>query len=134
MPREHFVAFVDGMRKVLTDNQANVLNASVRVVDQEQNFLSYAPAPAFSVVLYLNQTTDEAGNRRMRKVTEDLIDLTLLHGGRFFLPYQLYATNAQMRRSYPQIRDFFAAKQKYDPTGVFTNTFHQKYAAAMLGN
>jgi len=129
IPRGQFVSFVDGLRKVLTDNKTNVLNASVRIVHQENNFLTYSPEPAFSVVLYINQTTDDDGNRRMKKATEDLIDLTIAHKGRFFLPYQLYYSRDQLQRSYPQIHDFFAAKRKYDPAGLFTNTFYQKYAS-----
>ena len=129
IPRSQFVSFVDGMRKVLTDNKTNLLNASVRVVHQEGNFLTYAPEPAFSLVLYINQTTDEDGNRRMKKATEELIDLTIAHKGRFFLPYQLYYSRDQLQRSYPQINDFFAAKRKYDPGELFTNTFYQKYGA-----
>jgi FAD/FMN-containing dehydrogenase len=134
IPRDRFVAFIDGMRKVLLDNRANVLNASVRVVHKEENLLNYSPVPTFSVVLYLNQTADAEGNARMKKVTEELIELTLAHGGRFFLPYQLYYSVEQLRRSYPEAREFFAAKQKYDPGGIFSNTFHQKYAAAILAN
>ncbi len=38
IPRSQFVSFVDGMRKVLTDNKTNLLNASVRIVHQENNF------------------------------------------------------------------------------------------------
>ena len=90
IPRSQFVSFVDGMRKVLTDNKTNLLNASVRIVHQEDNFLTYSPEPAFSLVLYINQTTDDEGNKRMKKATEELIDLTIAHKGRFFLPYQLY--------------------------------------------
>ena len=115
IPRSQFVGFVDGMRKVLTDNKTNLLNASVRIVHQEKNFLTYAPEPAFSLVLYINQTTDDEGNRRMKKATEELIDLTIAHKGRFFLPYQLYYSRDQLQRSYPQINEFFAAKRKYDP-------------------
>ena len=63
IPRSQFLAFVDGMRKIMTDNKTNLLNASVRVVQQEDNLLTYSPEPAFSLVLYINQTTDEAGNR-----------------------------------------------------------------------
>jgi FAD/FMN-containing dehydrogenase len=129
IPRRQFVSFVDGLRKVLTDNKTNVLNASVRIVHQENNFLTYAPEPAFSVVLYINQTTDDEGNRRMKKATEDLIDLTIAHQGRFFLPYQLYYSREQLQRAYPQIDAFFAAKRKYDPGELFTNTFYQKYGA-----
>lgn len=71
IPRSQFVSFVDGMRKVLTDNKTNLLNASVRIVHQEGNFLTYSPEPAFSLVLYINQSTDEEGNRRMKKATEE---------------------------------------------------------------
>ena len=38
IPRSQFVSFVDGMRKVLTDNRTNLLNASVRIVHQEDEF------------------------------------------------------------------------------------------------
>jgi FAD/FMN-containing dehydrogenase len=129
IPRSQFVSFVDGMRKVLTDNRTNLLNASVRIVHQEKNFLTYSPEPAFSLVLYINQTTDDEGNRRMKKATEELIDLTIAHKGRFFLPYQLYYSRDQLQRSYPEINDFFAAKRRYDPGELFTNTFYQKYAS-----
>src|SRR4030081_2047995 len=128
IPRSQFVSFVDGMRKVLTDNRTNLLNASVRIVHAEKNFLTYSPEPAFSLVLYINQTTDEEGNRRMKKATGELIDLTIAHQGRFFLPYQLYYSRDQLQRSYPEINDFFAAKRKYDPAELFTTTFYQKYA------
>src|SRR4051812_711256 len=129
IPRSRFVSFVDGMRKIMTDNDTNLLNASVRIVHQEENFLTYSPEPAFSLVLYINQTTDEEGNRRMRKTTEQLIALTVAHKGRFFLPYQLYYSREQLKQSYPQIDAFFAAKRKYDPDGLLTNTFYQKYGA-----
>ena len=35
IPRSQFVSFIDGMRKVLPDNKTNLLNASVRIVHQE---------------------------------------------------------------------------------------------------
>ena len=56
IPRERFVEFVDGLRRITLANRANLLNASVRVVHQEDNFLTYAPRDMFAVVLYLNQT------------------------------------------------------------------------------
>ena len=129
IPRSEFVPFIDGLRKVLGDNDTNLLNASVRIVHQEGNFLTYAPEPAFSVVLYINQTIDDDGNRRMRKLTSELIDLTIAHKGRFFLPYQLYYSKDQLKQSYPQIDAFFAAKRKYDPDELFSNTFYQRYAS-----
>jgi hypothetical protein len=56
-----------------------------------------------------------------------LIDLTTQLGGRFFLPYQLHYTPQQLQAAYPQIGEFFAAKRRYDPQLIFTNTFYEKY-------
>jgi len=131
VPREKFLEFVDGLRETLTAHKANVLNASVRVVYAEDNFLNYAPVDAFSIVLYINQRTDPAGHAGMQTLTSELIELTLKLNGRFFLPYQLYYTAEQLERAYPEIRNFFAAKRRYDPGEIFTNTFYEKYAPSL---
>jgi FAD/FMN-containing dehydrogenase len=127
IPRGRILPFIDGMRAIFRDSRANLVNASIRVVGTETNALSYAPAPAFSIVLYLNQSTDKAGNEKMAKLTSDLIDLTTANGGRFFLPYQLHYTPAQLEKAYPEIRAFFAAKRKWDPEGRFNNSWYARY-------
>jgi FAD/FMN-containing dehydrogenase len=128
VPRDRIVPFIDGMRRVFRDQNANLVNASIRAVGREDNALTYAPAPAFSVVLYLNQPTDAAGTQAMLRLTSDLIDLTLAEGGRFFLPYQLHYSPEQLARSYPEIGSFFAAKRQWDPGEVFSNTWYARYA------
>lgn len=127
VPRAQFVPFVDGLREIVQDYDVNLLNASVRVIHPERNFLNYAPEEMFSIVLYINQSTSAEGNEKMGEVTRALIDLTIRLGGRFFLPYQLHYTPEQLAQSYPEIADFFAAKTKYDPEGLLTNTFYEKY-------
>lgn len=128
IPRSSFIPFIDRLRQILQDNQTNLLNASVRVVHPEDIALTYAPTEMFSIVLYINQPTDSAGNEQMRRVTGELIDLTTDVGGRFFLPYQLHYTEAQLQRAYPEISSFFAAKKRYDPDLLLTNTVYEKYA------
>ncbi len=134
IPRARFVEFVDGLRAIVIRDRANLLNASVRVVHRDDNFLTYAAGDAFAFVLYLNQRTDAAGNEAMRTLTRDLIDLTNRLGGRFFLPYQLHYTPEQLHASYPQIGDFFAAKRRVDPDGLLTSTFYDTYAPAFVKN
>jgi FAD/FMN-containing dehydrogenase len=130
VPRERLVPFIDGLRNIVRRHDANLLNASVRVVGREENFLSYAPAPAYSVVLYLNQQTDAAGNAKMARLTGELIDLTLAQGGRFFLPYQLHYRPDQLAASYPEIAAFFAQKRMWDPEERFRNSWYERYAPA----
>jgi FAD/FMN-containing dehydrogenase len=128
IPRRNITAFIDDMRGVLRANDTNLLNASIRVVNKERGTLTYAPEPAFSVVLYINQSTDAAGNAKMQNVTRELIDLAIEHEGRFFLPYQLHYTYEQLRRAYPTIDSFFTLKRLYDPEELLTNTWYERYS------
>ena len=128
IPREQFIPFVDGLRQIVQDHDVNLLNASVRVIHPESNFLTYAPGEMYSIVLYINQPTTPEGNEKMGQVTRELINLTTNLNGRFFLPYQLHYTPEQLQRSYPMIGDFFALKKNYDPEGLFMNTFYEKYS------
>lgn len=128
IPREKFVEYIDKLRETLKKHDANLLNASVRAVHKEENFLNYAPNEAFSVVLYVNQSTDEIGNKKMDLLTRDLIDVSSDVGGKFFLPYQLYYSKDQLTYAYPQINDFFNEKKKYDPDGLLTNTWYETYS------
>ena len=130
VPRDKMVSFIDGMRTIFRSTDLKLLNASIRAVNAEDIALSYAPAPAFSVVLYVNQPTNAAGNAAMQQLTSDLIDLSASHGGRFFLPYQLHYSPTQLAASYPEIGAFFAAKRKWDPEGVFRNSWYDRYAPA----
>ena len=130
VPRDQLVPFIDGMRTIFRGTDLKLLNASIRAVNAEDNALSYAPAPAFSVVLYVNQPTDADGDAKMKRLTSDLIDLTVKHRGRFFLPYQLHYSPAQLAASYPEIGAFFAAKARWDPDNRFRNSWYDRYAPA----
>jgi len=43
------------------------------------------------------------------------------------LPYRLHATPEQFARAYPQSKQFFELKRKYDPEELFQNQFYVKY-------
>jgi FAD/FMN-containing dehydrogenase len=128
VPHDRFVPFVERMRAIVEAHGANVLNASVRAVPRDDNVLNYAPGDRMAIVLYVNQETTLGGTERMARFTAAMIDLSIETGGRFFLPYQLHYTPDQLRRAYPEIDAFFAAKRAYDPAELFSNTFYNKFA------
>ena len=66
-------------------------------------------------------------NEILRKTTLDLIEAANEAEGSFYLPYRLYYSGAQLRRVYPEVDAFFAAKGKYDPAGLFSNKWFEKY-------
>jgi FAD/FMN-containing dehydrogenase len=55
------------------------------------------------------------------------VDLASRLNGTYYLPYQLYYSSQQLRQAYPEIDAFFAAKKQYDPDGLFTSKFYEKY-------
>ncbi len=81
----------------------------------------------FAYVLYFNQKFNERENQILQKATTDLIDLALGLDGNYYLPYQLFYSKEQLRKAYPRVDKFFAAKRIYDPDELFTNKFYEKY-------
>ncbi len=81
----------------------------------------------FALVLYLNQQVNVQQLKAMESLTSQLIDVTIKHGGTFFLPYQLHYSKEQLRAAYPMSDAFFALKRKYDPHLLFKNAFYAKY-------
>ena len=132
-PRSAYPAMIEGARRIMLEHDANLLNASVRVVDAADIALPYATEPAFSLVLYINQRTDPQGNAKMRALTRALIDLTLENGGRFFLPYQLHYTAGQLLAAYPELPSFLEAKRQHDPEEVFVSTFYRGISQLVEG-
>ena len=128
IPRQRILPFLKVMGDVLQSNEATLLNASIRVIHQEDILLNYAKQDMFSVVLYLNQEVSEAGNQKMAQLTRELIDTAAEHGGTFYLPYQLHYSRAQLEQAYPEIDAFFALKREYDPTLTFMNDWYDRYA------
>ena len=89
--------------------------------------LPYAKQDMFGFVLYFNVKFNDEENEMLKKTMADLIDVVERARGTYYLPYQLFYSQEQLHESYPEIDDFFAAKKKYDPIGLFSNKFYEKY-------
>lgn len=128
LPPDELVPFLREARESLSRHDAQLLNASVRVVHNAEVTLDYARGDRFSVVLYRSQEVSAAGNRDLAALNRELIEKALRHDGTFYLPYQQHYTPAELRRAYPTIDEFFAVKRKHDPGLLFMNSFYAKYA------
>ena len=119
---------MDGLRAVVERNHANLLNVTIRTVHKDTvTALPYAKEDMFGFVLYFNVKFNDQDNDTLKKTTTDLIDVAKQSGGTYYLPYQLFYSPEQLHKSYPEIDEFFAAKKKYDPVGLFSNKFCEKY-------
>jgi FAD/FMN-containing dehydrogenase len=129
VPQDNMIAFTDGLRQIVQKNNANLLNATIRIVPKDTTTaLPYAKKDVFAFVLYFNQKLNTHDSEILQKTTGDLIDLATSLDGTFYLPYQLYYSPEQLRKAYPEIDNFFDAKRKLDPAELFVNEFYQKYS------
>jgi FAD/FMN-containing dehydrogenase len=129
IPYDRMPEFVDSLRTVVQRDHANLLNVTIRTVHKDTTTaLPYAKQNMFAFVLYFNVKFNDADNEILKRTTSDLIDAAEQVGGTFYLPYQLFYSGEQLRKAYPEIDVFFAMKKTYDPAGLFTNQFYEKYA------
>ncbi|MBI2774825.1 FAD-binding protein [Candidatus Dependentiae bacterium] len=128
IPLENFNKFQNELKKYITDSALNVLNITIRYVPKStDSLLNYTQKDSFGFVLFVNHDTQQNTLDDMKKTTQQLISCALNLGGTYYLPYQLYATEEQLKCAYPQFDKFAQLKNKVDPNHLFTNSFWQKY-------
>lgn len=129
VPPQHFASFVNGLRGIVERRRVNLLDATVRYVESNNDaFLNYSSQQMLAVVLYINVKTSVKGLSDSSEMTREIIDLALREHGTFYLPYVLDYDKSQLSRAYPMVREFFAAKKKYDPSQVFSSKLHSRYS------
>lgn len=128
IPLDETPSFIEGLRTIVTDSGVNLVNVTLRIATKDViTALPYAKGDRIAFVLYFNQELNEDDSKALEKATCDLIDLAIRHGGTFYLPYQLHYSPDQLRAAYPEVDHFFALKRTYDPIGLFSNTWYEKY-------
>ena len=128
VPERHFLSFVAALRRVLAEPDVGVLNVSIRHAPADAlALLPWAREDVFSFVLYYKQRTWPSAQQRVGEWTRRLIDAVLRHEGRYYLPYQLHATQAQFDAAYPEAKALRRLKAQVDPEGRFSNELWRKY-------
>lgn len=128
LPPHRIAAFLERARTIIPKHHGDLLNVTIRNVREDKDtYLRYADREMFAFVMLFSQLRTPDAERRMEAMTQELIDAALELEGRFYLPYRLHATTAQLHKAYPQMGDFFARKRRYDPEELFRNQFYAKY-------
>jgi FAD/FMN-containing dehydrogenase len=128
IPADQLGSFIEKSRAVLLKHHPELLNITVRNVRSDTDtFLRYAPEEVFGLVMFFQQQRTPAAEVAMQRLTRELIDVALSCRGRYYLPYRAHATPRQFARAYPQATRFFDFKRRYDPAGIFQNSFSTTY-------
>ena len=128
VPLPALADFMDAAARELLACEANVIYGTIRLIEQDdETFLNWARQPYACIVFNLHVEHTDAGIAHTAYALRALIDLATERGGSYFLTYNKFATPEQLLRCYPQIQEFFALRDRYDPDGVFSSNWQRAY-------
>lgn len=122
-------------KRLAATTEVVLLNTTIRFVEQDvDTFLPYAKDQEgmFAFVLYYRLPRTAAADAKMKEFHDWFVKETLALNGSFYLPYRRHYSFEQLEAAYPQIQDFFAKKEVYDPLGLFDNLWFRHYGAKYL--
>ncbi|MEI2663758.1 FAD-binding oxidoreductase [Rossellomorea sp. LJF3] len=128
VPVDEYEEYIDDLREYLADEDINLMNITVRYVNQsEEAVLSYAKEDMFALVLLINQGLGEEERKQTGETIRGMVDITIEHRGSYYLPYYQYPTDEQLHQAYPKAEQFFQNKRQFDPDERFVNIFYEVY-------
>lgn len=128
IPKENVNQFIKELKKIVPKYKIDLLNITIRnVLKDNDTFLNYAKEDVFGFVMFFNQKKTTDGEKEMERFTQEITNAVLELKGTYYLPYRLHATNEEFEKAYPQAKQFFELKKKYDPNEVFQNLWYLKY-------
>lgn len=128
IPPAYVNQFAQALSRVLQRHRVEAVNVSIRHSPKDAvSLLPWAKEEVFSFVLYYKQRTNLKAQKATGRWTRELIDIALENHGRYYLPYQLHASQDQFDRAYPEADLLRSIKKKFDPNGKFSNEMWDKY-------
>lgn len=128
IPVSQFSGFVHDSKKVLREQDLNLLNITVRYVNHDDEaVLSYAREDMFALVCLFNTPLSNEGQMKTKQGIQKIIDEVIRHHGTYYLPYAAYPGKKQFQTVYPNADIFFEKKNEYDPKHLFMNHFYEQY-------
>jgi FAD/FMN-containing dehydrogenase len=131
VPRSQLTAFMEDVRRDFLRHRVDFIYGTVRLIEPDtETFLAWARQRFACVIFNLHVDHDPRGLAASAAAFGRLIDIAIHHGGSYFLTYHRHATPRQVSACYPEFEQFLAAKQRFDPQGVFQSDWYRHYRAA----
>lgn len=132
VPVHAYKDYINDLKQVSPANDRNddfkVHNITVRYAAKEDfTTLNYAKEDMLGLVVLIQHGLKEEEIANATSLIQSWTNLTLEHGGTYYLPYYRYQTKEQFRSSYPGWEEFEEEKLRKDPNNVFQNMFYEYY-------
>ncbi len=133
IPTPCLSAFLEQLKQIINYCQINLLNVTIRYVKaHHESLLTYASQDSFALVLFINVRDNEASYEITKQWTKLLIESALTLGGKYYLPYHLFATKEQFQKAYPAFHQFLDLKKRFDPGKLFINQLYNAYTLKIV--
>ena len=131
IPIRHAAQFIQKVKKVFQEYDANIINISIRhAIQNSESLLSWSRGEVLAFVVYYKQGTSFKDRESVSVWTRKAIDASIACEGAYYLPYQPHATKEQIEKAYPNFKQFAVNKKEMDPKYKFRNALFDKYIYA----
>ena len=131
IPKKYFQQWYTKLVPIVQRKYSRIflLNLTIRFVKKDSlTYLAYTKqADCYAFVFYFRIARNEHGDREVRDVHQQLIQLAFEYHGTFYLPYRQHYSYEQITQAYPMFEDFLQKKHVYDPVGLFSNDWYEHY-------
>jgi FAD/FMN-containing dehydrogenase len=126
VPRENFAQFMEQLRSVLLQRNADVIYGTVRLIERDdESVLAWAKRTFACIVLNLHTEHDQQSLDTTAETFRALIDTAIAFGGSFYLTYHRFARKDQLLACYPEFPWFLAQKRRFDPGEIFSSNWYE---------
>lgn len=132
VPVEAFPDYIDALKAYVPANDrgssVKVHNITIRYTPRDElTKLNYAREEMLAFVVLIQHGLKEDEIAEVTDFIRGWTDITLAHGGTYYLPYYPYQTAEQFIVAYPNAQQFAKKKAQLDPNQVFVNHFYENY-------
>ncbi len=129
VPPERLVEFLRAAASLLVERGTPVIYGTIRLIQPDtETVLAWASRRFACIIFNLHVEHVATSIEHAADSFRELIDLAADLDGSYYLTYHRFATPRQLERCYPRVREFFAAKRRFDPSGMFRSDWCRHYA------
>jgi FAD/FMN-containing dehydrogenase len=134
VPPERLVEFLKATARLLIERDTPVIYGTIRLIQPDTETVMRWASQRFACIIFnLHVDHEPAAIERAAGSFRALIDLASDFGGSYYLTYHRFAMPQQLERCYPRAREFFNAKRRFDPDGIFQSDWYNHYALHFEG-
>jgi FAD/FMN-containing dehydrogenase len=130
VPRRELLPFMEQVRNDFRANRVDFIYGTIRLIEKDnESALPWARERYACVIFNLHIDHLPRSIVNARSSFTRLIDHAMAFGGSYYLTYHRFARPDQLLACHPGITQFLAAKQRFDPTGVFQSDWYRHIVA-----